>query len=88
MEKLNCWEFKKCIYIPGAAKELKVCPATTETAHNGKNGGENAGRYCWKVTGTICTEHVKGSSLARLMYCVNCDFFKLVKIEEGLEFQI
>jgi len=63
--------------------ELGICPAATDTSHNGKNSGKNGGRYCWKVAGTFCGGKVQGSSAAKLGTCIACDFFKLVSKEEG-----
>lgn len=46
--KQNCREERRCGREPGGIREaeLGVCPAATATAHNGINGGDNAGRYC------------------------------------------
>ncbi len=81
--KSNCWDFKKCGRAPGGAKsaELGVCPAATDASHNGNNGGQNAGRYCWKVAGTLCGGQVQGSWANKSMNCMACDFFKAVKAE-------
>lgn len=86
-QKQNCWEFKKCGREPGGAKvdELGICPATTDTSSDGINGGENAGRICWAVVGTFCGGKVQGSFAQKRMSCLNCDLFKLVMEEEGLE---
>ena len=53
--KKNCWEFTKCERQPGGLLEDEkgVCPAAVDTKHDGKNDGENGGRYCWKVAGTL-----------------------------------
>jgi hypothetical protein len=47
--KMNCWQVKKCGREPGGGNEaqLGVCPAATETALQGVNGGKNGGRACW-----------------------------------------
>jgi hypothetical protein len=78
---MNCWEFKKCERQPGGQKvnELGVCPAANATEHDGKNGGTNAGRYCWKVAGTLCGGKVQGSYAAKETSCMACDFFKQVQ---------
>lgn len=85
--KLNCWEFKKCGREPGGAKvvELGICPATVDFSSEGLNGGKNAGRICWAVAGTFCGGKVQGSFAQKRMSCLNCDFFKHVKDEEGLD---
>ena len=61
--KQNCWDFKNCGRSPGGHKtgELGVCPASTAAEHNGVNSGQNAGRFCWKVSGTFCSGQVQGT---------------------------
>ncbi|MFH1423147.1 MAG: two-CW domain-containing protein [Planctomycetota bacterium] len=87
--KMNCWEYKKCGREPGGDKvdEFGICPATTDNACTGKNDGKNAGRYCWKIAGTLCGGKIQGSFALKLMNCIMCDFFKRVKAEEGTNFQ-
>ena len=82
--KLNCWEMKNCGRESGGSKtsELGVCPASIDLSHDGKNGGKNAGRFCWKVAGTLCGGKVQGSYADKMMNCSACDFFKLVNQEE------
>ncbi len=81
----NCWEYKKCGREAGGknAKELGVCPAFSEKGHHSKNGGRQGGRYCWKVAGTFCGGKVQGTWAMKMTSCSQCDFFKLVKNEEG-----
>jgi len=87
--KINCWEFKKCGREPGGAKvaELGVCPASVEVRVNGTNGGKNAGRTCWVMTGTLCGGEKQGSFAQKLMACMNCEFYKAVIKEEGDKFE-
>jgi hypothetical protein len=85
MPKQNCWEFKKCGREPGGAKtaELGVCAAATEARANGANSGRNGGRTCWVIAGTLCGGAVQGSYAMKLANCMACEFYKLVKSEEG-----
>ena len=85
MAKLNCWDFKKCGREPDGAKarELGVCPASTETRVNGTNGGTNGGRACWAITGTLCGGKVQGTFSAKVGNCLECEFYQLVGAEEG-----
>jgi hypothetical protein len=78
MAKLNCWEYKKCgrEVINVKLWECGICPATVETKVDGVNGGKNGGRACWAIAGTLCIED-----------CSKCDFYKLVKEEEGLNWK-
>jgi methyl-accepting chemotaxis protein len=82
--KENCWEFKNCQRQPGGSKvdELGVCPASMDESCDGVNDGVNAGRYCWKVTGTFCGGAVQGFYAQKVRSCVQCEFFKKVKEEE------
>ncbi len=63
--------------------ELGVCPATTDAASDGLNGGKNGGRVCWAVTGTFCDGKVQGTYAQKKLTCMNCDFFRKVIQEEG-----
>ena len=89
MASLNCWEFKHCGRQPGGAKvgALGVCPAATNTRVNRVNGGHNGGRACWAVAGTLCGGRVQGTFAAKLPSCVQCEFYRLVEIEEGHRFE-
>lgn len=88
--KKNCWQFKECGRYSGGPKvdELEVCPAATDTTHNGINNGKDAGRHCWWVAGTFCGSEVQGLWASKLTTCAACDFFKHVRKEEGEGFQV
>jgi hypothetical protein len=85
MNKLNCWEIKKCGREPNGTmnKELGVCPATVASSHDGVNNGKNAGRICWAIVGTFCGEKIQGTFAQKGISCMSCDVFKRVKEEEG-----
>ncbi len=85
MVKPNCWEVKNCGRQPGGpkAKELGVCAASTEKRLAGTNGGINAGRCCWALTGTLCGGKVQGTFAQKVANCLACDFYKAVAKEEG-----
>jgi hypothetical protein len=85
MPKLNCWEFKKCGREPGGAKavEFGVCPASMEVRTHGTNSGQNGGRAYWALTGTLCGGQVQGSFAMKLGNCIECEFYRLVAVEEG-----
>jgi outer membrane lipoprotein SlyB len=90
MAKMNCWEFKKCGRQPGGPKtaELGACPAATFAGCDGTNMGKNAGRYCWKLAGTLCGGVVQGSFATKVSNCMKCEFFSTVKMEEGSSFKV
>lgn len=89
-KKKNCWEFKNCGRQPGGAREkdLGVCVAALESRLNGIHEGQNAGRACWVVAGTLCGGKVQGSFAQKYENCEICDFYKTVKIEEGPNFTV
>ena len=84
----NCWEVKQCGREPGGAKvsELGVCPASTKKEVNGIHNGENGGRCCWAIAGTLCEGEKQGTFVMKAYDCMNCDFYKKVKEEEGDNF--
>jgi hypothetical protein len=88
MEKLNCWEYKKCGRQPGGPHERGLCPATTAKRLDGAHGGTNAGRACWVVGETLCNDQVQESFSKKYDSCVECDFYKTVKEEESSLFQL
>lgn len=85
MSKQNCWEFKKCGREPGGAKveEFGVCPAAVNVKTSGINGGKNGGRACWALAGTFCGNQIQGTFAEKLPNCMECEFYKLVRTEEG-----
>jgi hypothetical protein len=78
----------KCGREPTGAQAGKfgVCPAALESRLDGIHHGENAGRVCWMVAGTMCTGEVQGTFARKYKECQDCVFFKLVRIEEGEDF--
>jgi hypothetical protein len=88
MPKQNCWEFKKCGREVGGVKEkeLGTCPANVTRELNGTHGGKNAGRACWVVSGTMCGGNVQGTFAKKYDNCEKCDFYRVVKQEEGSKY--
>ena len=84
----NCWEFKKCGRELGGSKslDLGVCAASADKKYDGVNGGNRGGRACWLVAGTMCGGKPQGTFTEKYVTCLNCDFFKSVRKEEGREF--
>lgn len=89
MAKLNCWQYKKCGREVGGlnVRELGTCPTASTRELDGTHGGENAGRACWIVAGTLCGGKVQGTFAAKYSNCETCDFYQLVKKEEGLQYK-
>ena len=89
MEMINCWDFMKCGRELGASNvaDISVCPAAVEKDLDGINGGKNAGRVCWATAGTLCKGQVQGTFASKLRTCLVCDFYKVVRKEEGQNFK-
>jgi hypothetical protein len=89
MAKLNCWEIKKCGREPDGAKvnDLGVCPVAKEERLHGLHNGKFAGRACWPVAGTFCGGVVQGTFAAKVKNCIECECYRQVVSEEGLNFQ-
>lgn len=66
---------------------MGVCPASIEMRTDGVNDGDCAGRACWAVTGTFCEGQVGGKFANKVTTCLHCDFYKLVCLEQGENFQ-
>ncbi len=81
----NCWEFNRCGREPGGANVATqgVCPAATTTKYNGVNGGQNAGRFCWPVAGTLCGGKVQGTLAQKATSCMSCKFYLQVVDDAG-----
>ncbi len=88
--KTNCWEFKKCGRQPGGenVSALGECPAATHAKLDGVHGGQNAGRACWVIAGTMCDGQVQGIFAQKYSDCRVCDFYRRVQEEEDKEFLI
>ena len=88
MAKLNCWEFKKCGRQEGGdnEEELGKCPVFKTHNLDGVHSGQAAGRACWVVAGTMCKDKPSGTFAQKMYDCRQCDFYRLVKKEEGDEF--
>ncbi len=88
MRKMNCWEFKLCERQLGGKneKEFGVCPVALAIEFNKTNNGVNAGRYCWNVKDSFCEYQAHGTFAQKNDICEQCDFMKIVKEEEGLDF--
>lgn len=88
--KMNCWEYKQCGREKGGVKaaELGVCTAAAEVRLNGTHGGKLAGRACWVVAGTLCGGQEQGTFAQKYHNCEKCDFYRMVKQEEGMRFKL
>ena len=88
MKKLNCWEAKKCGRTKGGEheKDLGICPVSIENRLDGVHGGQNAGRACWVVAGTLCGGNVQGTFAAKYDTCDKCEFYQAVRKEEGTKY--
>ena len=67
---------------------MGVCRAALAKELNGLNGGENGGRICWAVAGTLCGGEVQGTFAEKRASCLSCDIYQQVKREEGSNFHL
>jgi hypothetical protein len=90
MKKSNCWEIKKCGREPGGPNidDLGVCPAALDKRLDGIHGGENGGRACWVVAGSLCDGEIQGIFVDKYDNCCKCEFYMKVKSEESSEFKM
>jgi len=86
----NCWEIKKCGREQklSGQKDTEICPAALSESHDGINDGINAGRICWRVTGTYCDGETQASYVFKAMNCAKCEVYQQIRKEEGAEFQL
>ena len=82
---LNCWEYMLCGRGPGGSRvnELGLCSAAADERFDGIHGGLNAGRACWVAAGTEIKDGSGCIFAATYNNCRNCDFYKIVRKEEG-----
>jgi hypothetical protein len=88
--KKNCWEFMNCGRAEGGDKvsEFGICPVANNGNGAHVNGGEHDGRFCWAARGTLCKGEVQGTFARKIADCVMCEFYRLVRKEEGRDFRI
>ena len=87
-KKENCWEYMQCGREPGGKNVANrgLCPAAASEEYDGVNNGLKGGRFCWKISGTMCFDSIKGNCVPEITSCLLCPFFKKVKEEEGDSF--
>jgi signal transduction histidine kinase len=85
LEKLNCWEFRKCDRGPASANP---CAVVLEVTAHGTNAGLNGGRICWAIPGTGCHGASDGDFADKHEACRACEFFARVRAEEGSQFRV
>lgn len=85
MRKLNCWEFTKCgRQAEGSSEDVcGLCPSSGDIRLDGIHDGISAGRSCWVVAGTYAKGEPCCSLLRDIKTCDDCEFYQLVKSEEG-----
>ncbi len=81
----NCWEKKQCGREPGGEKEatLGTCPVAIYSLADGFLGGQNGGRACIFIVGSLAAETVENQCMALRHFaapdCFQCDFFLKLK---------
>ena len=89
-KEMNCWDFKECGLGPDDDKinKIGICPAARAEILDGVHHGKSGGRACWVVPGTFCGGEAQGEFVQKYSTCMNCDFYQIVREEEGPKFQI
>ncbi len=79
---MNCWEYKRCgKEVTGGSPGEPPCPAATCRAANGIHYGNNGGRACWALDGTLC-EGTPQTVNEKILDCSSCAFYLQVHQEE------
>jgi hypothetical protein len=86
----NCWEAMECGREPGGrlAAEKGVCPAATFRPADGFLGGQNGGRACCFIAGTLCDDSVQGTHRDKTKQCWDCPFYAELRREHGAAFSL
>ena len=90
MEKMNCWEVKRCGRESGGDKtgDHRVCPVSVPGKFDGINHGKHGGRFCWAIGGTRYESTLRGAHVNSIISCLACAFLQQVKKEEGDYFRL
>ena len=62
------------------------CPAATAKEYDGVNDGQNGGRFCWAISGTLCDGDVQGTYAKKFLSCLSCHVFTQMQEEEHRHF--
>lgn len=86
--KINCWDYMNCgREVDGTQVTTQgECPAWSFWTFQGKNNGLRGGRYCWSVAGSDREGEPACTNVADFGDCSECNFYQLVKKEEGSNF--
>ncbi len=60
-----------------------MLPGVRSRDYDGVNEGQNGGRFCWAVAGTLCGGEVQGTFAVKAMNCMSCNFYSMVVREQG-----
>ena len=81
----------KCGFGPNGAKAKthKICPAAKGHSLDGVHGGLHGGRVCWFIDNTFnCGNDTQDYFSKKFPVCMNCEFYRQVKEEEGDRFEV
>ena len=86
----NCWEHKECGFGPRGDKieDNGICPAAQSGKLDGLHNGQKRGRTCWVISGTLYGGKPQGEFVKKYSTCTKCEFYQMVREEEGPNFQI
>ena len=79
--KQNCWQY----HYDKCNSDFSKCPCPAKNAKylNEINDGENGGRCCWMIPGTLCC--IDNKPLDKYNKCNKCEFYNIVLTEQSIE---
>jgi hypothetical protein len=82
IQKLNCWEFKKCGRQKGGlmVTVLGECQVSKYMKFDGLNEGIGGGRACWMVSHSPVNQERPQRPCSRR--CYTCEFYRRVVFEQ------
>ena len=88
MFSVNCWDHKGCGFGPQSGKKsgCQVCPAASHKNADGFLGGENGGRSCYFIMGTLCGGVGAQTEEEKHERCLDCTFFHTLQAKHGKSF--
>ncbi|MBF0444091.1 MAG: hypothetical protein HQL68_00770 [Magnetococcales bacterium] len=84
----NCWDHHRCGFGPHECNgsEGRVCPAAVHEHADGFLGGENGGRACYFILGTVCCGEGAKPQKEKQKRCKSCSFYHILNAKYGKTF--
>ena len=87
--KTNCWDETQCGREPGGAMTVnsEPCPVPLFVLADGFLGGNNGGRACTFVLGTLNEEERRRACAQSVDVCKRCSYYKKLKKKHKKSFR-